>query len=83
MRVSKMQSDPGYQNWLECHEQDRRCLVLFNDRFIEGIHTADDEQGFVARFLKDADGNVLYDPERGAASEVLCGKVTIVQSAVH
>lgn len=79
MRCSAEKGDPGYDNFIVAMEHGRKVTVTLDGVEQDMVITADEEQGFVRRLVKDAEGHVYHDATRNCATdEVVRGSVKIV-----
>lgn len=63
MRISTQKDDPGHETWLEASEAGQIVRVYLNGEEIHKCTVADDEAGFVRRYVRDEEGRVQQDPE--------------------
>lgn len=80
MRISCDENDPGYHNWLKLRSDAGAWnKVLLDGKEIKDVITADDERGYVLRYVRSLTGNIRVDyGAKKAITEELHGKVEIV-----
>ncbi len=73
MRMSINKNDPGY------HERAQwRYQPYLNGKKVKDCFTADEDEGYVLRYTRDNNGQLIVDREQGkVATERLYGKVEI------
>lgn len=77
MRLSVDSNDPGNMLYGMMGSLGRQVRVFLGGKEVRDVITADDEEGFVLHFERDADGNVFAIGDE-VATETLTGDVKIV-----
>jgi hypothetical protein len=77
MRLSVIAGDPGYLTYACLGHLGPKVKIKLDGEEMSAVVTADEEEGIVVRYKKDADGHYLAENDE-AVSETLHGKVEII-----
>lgn len=78
MRLSCREDDPGFQP----ADKTLTAVIYLNGSEITGVITADEERGFILRYMRDEQGRIRVDGNE-ARTEKLYGKVQIEIPGVY
>jgi hypothetical protein len=77
MRLSVLADDPGYLAYGCLGRIGRKVKIKLDGEEMSAVVTADEEQGIVVRYKKDAEGHLLAENDE-AVTETLHGTVEII-----
>jgi hypothetical protein len=76
MRISVKMTDPGYQTYVGIKRSDLTIAVTLDGEAVRDVLIADEEQGYIERFLRDENGKPVRSDGLWVA-QAFCGVVAI------